>query len=252
MRSFSGSRRTPPRAFTLIELLVVIAIIAILASMLLPALSKAKAKAGQSQCFNGLKQLGMGMRMYLDSNRDIFPVTASRNTYGFNVSDWIYWRTNMPAYPIQNSPIVAYTASGTGTSNLFRCPLDRDDRDRQALNDGANGAYIYSYTMTSCVDGSGGNLGPASIMDGTTWRPFNANNYRNAAAKILLAEEQASTHLGVSNPADPIVDDGRFIPGGDILTSLHNRKADVGWADGHVTTTTWQLGQLPQYSQPDY
>jgi len=68
---------------------VVIAIIAILAAMLLPALSKAKAKAQQASCYNNLKQLSLGMAMYLNDYQNVFPGTASRNTYGFKVTDWI-------------------------------------------------------------------------------------------------------------------------------------------------------------------
>ncbi|GDY21538.1 hypothetical protein LBMAG56_28850 [Verrucomicrobiota bacterium] len=73
--------RQQPAAFTLIELLVVIAIIGILASMLLPALGKAKAKANRIKCVNCQKQIGTAFRVFASDNGDLYPLKATGNTY---------------------------------------------------------------------------------------------------------------------------------------------------------------------------
>ncbi len=239
-------KRNAKHGFTLIELLVVIAIIAILAAMLLPALAKAKQKAYGAACTNNLRQWGLALNMYLDDNRNIFPLpkipTATPGSPGYNEntphwSDFknFYdngqgdsaWFNALPSY-VSAQPLWQI-ASANGSTNfvnskkIFDCPTaaalpSEFDPTRVVFNYGMNPK---------------GNTGlSANIGYGTN---FTATTVKNPSAFVVLADNRAhstETPFYGSNPASEVGVEHCWVL---QMSSRHNAGANLNFADGHVT-----------------
>src|SRR5438552_2792970 len=129
-------------AFTLIELLVVIAIIAILASLLLPALAAAKRKASRIKCVSNQHQIAIGYLLYADDNGEFYPTHNGWNTAGGKKGSAVVTAYGgLPGTtPETNRPLNKYT----GNVEVFHCPADKGDL-----------LYLYDKPQLTCFDGIG-------------------------------------------------------------------------------------------------
>ena len=136
------------RGFTLIELLVVIAIIAILAAMLLPALSKAKESAKRAQCIGNLKQILLTTHLYVGDFNDRLPYT-SWSSGTFNRPNWCYMRVASATneFDVTQGQLWPYHKS----RSLYWCPIENTNtiyfRQREMK--------VCSYTINGSVSGFG-------------------------------------------------------------------------------------------------